>query len=130
MQADATEVKSQNDVETARTRAGKVRLRTLSDIDKRTAAYARFQNLVAGYTSDVGGDPTTAQEAIIQRAVSLQVWCEDAEAAYAGSGELDIGQFTTATNALRRLLMDLGLERKQRDISIPEFSNYIGRTNA
>lgn len=108
------------------TRYGKVRLHTLADIDKRTAAYARFKELVAGYTSDLGGDEalTTAHRAIIQRAVSLQIWCEDCEAGYATTGELDISSFTTATNALRRLLADIGLERRQRDVT-PDLSDYI-----
>ncbi len=108
------------------TRQGKVRLHTLADIDKRTAAYARFKELVDGYAADLGGDDhlTTAHRAIIQRAVSLQVWCEDCEAGYATTGDLDISSFTTATNALRRLLSDIGLERRQRDVT-PDFSSYV-----
>jgi hypothetical protein len=122
--ADVTESRQANDASSARTRSGKVRLRTLSDIDARTAAYRRFKELVASYTSDLGGDPTTGQQAIIQRAVSLQVWCEDAEAAYAATGEMDIATFTTATNALRRLLSDIGLERRAKDVT-PSVADYV-----
>jgi hypothetical protein len=122
--ADATETRPQSNGSAARTRYGKVRLRTLSDIDARTAAYRRFKELVASYTSDLGGNPTTGQQAIIQRAVSLQVWCEDAEAAYAATGEMGIAQFTTATNALRRLLSDIGLERRARDVT-PSVADYV-----
>jgi len=116
MSAEATAIRSSSENNAARTRAGKVRLRTLGDIDARTAAFRRFKELVASYTSDLGGDLTTAQSAIIQRAVSLQVWLEDAEAAYAKSGQLDIATYTTASNALRRLLADIGLERKTKDV--------------
>jgi hypothetical protein len=126
--ADASELQPQSDSGSARTRAGKVRLRTLGDMDARTAAYRRFKELVASYTSDLGGDPTTGQQAIIQRAVSLQVWCEDAEAAYAITGELDIGQFTTATNAMRRLLADIGLERRAHDVT--DLAAYLAARRA
>ncbi|MGB3445203.1 MAG: hypothetical protein WBA48_00715 [Xanthobacteraceae bacterium] len=122
--AQAVELQQGSADATPRTRAGKVRLRTLSDIDARTAAYRRFKNLVAGYSVDLGGDLSTAQQAIIQRAVSLQLWCEDAEAGYAGTGDLDIATFTTATNALRRLLADIGLERRARDVT-PDLSMYL-----
>lgn len=124
MQAEATVPRQDSADEPARTRAGKVRLRTLSDIDARTATYRRFKELVASYTSDLGSDLTTAESAIIQRVVSLQVWLEDAEASYAGNGELDIATYTTASNALRRLLADIGLQRRARDIT-PDLSAYV-----
>lgn len=113
MSAEATEVRQGRD----KTRAGKVRLLSLKDMDARTAAYHRFKELLNDYTSDVGGDPSTAQSAIIQRAVSLQVWCEDQEASYAATGDLDVSTFTTATNTLRRLLTDIGLDRRARDVT-------------
>jgi hypothetical protein len=60
----------------------------------------------------------------------LQVWCEDAEAAYAATGQMDIAQFTTATNALRRLLSDIGLERRARDVT-PDLRTYLaGKTGS
>lgn len=123
MQADTIEAKRDSGTDTARTRAGKVRLRTLSDIDARTAAYQRFKELVAAYSSDLGNDLSTAESAIVQRVVSLQVWLEDAEASYAGSGDLDIATYTTASNAMRRLLSDIGLQRRARDVT-PDLTAY------
>jgi hypothetical protein len=46
------------------------------------------------------------------------------EAASAAGGALDVGEFTTATNTLRRLLNDLGLERWMRDIT-PSIDAYL-----
>lgn len=126
MQADAAETRLDSGDDTGRTRAGKVRLRTLSDIDARTAAYRRFRELAEAYTSDLGGDLSTAESAIVQRVVSLQVWLEDAEAAYAKTGQLDIATYTTGSNALRRLLADIGLQRRQRDVT-PDLSSYVSR---
>jgi hypothetical protein len=39
-------------------------------------------------------------------------------------GVLDLAEFTTAANSLRRLLSDLGLERRARDIT-PSLSQYL-----
>jgi phage host-nuclease inhibitor protein Gam len=116
MEAEATDIKT-NSVTAKRTRAGKLRLPSLKDLDGRTAAAQRFRELMDDYTADLGGSPSTAQEAIVSRAVSLQVWCEAEEAQYAQTGKLDISTFTTATNALRRLLSDIGLERRAKDVT-------------
>jgi len=52
------------------------------------------------------------------------VWCEQAEAEAAAGKPLNIGEYATATNTLRRLLQDIGLERRMRDIT-PRFSDYL-----
>jgi hypothetical protein len=124
MLADTAELKQGNGGKSAKTRAGKLRLRTLNNLDARTAAYQRFKELVGSYSADLGDDLTTAQAAIIQRIVSLQVWCESIEVEYAETGALDIATFTTATNALRRLLADIGLERRARDVT-PDIDAYL-----
>ena len=65
-----------------------------------------------------------AKTIIARRAATLAVWCEDAESSMARGEDIDISEFTTATNALRRLLSDLGLERKARDIT-PTLDRYL-----
>jgi hypothetical protein len=57
------------------------------------------------------------------------VWCEQAEAEAAGGNPLNIGEYATATNTLRRLLADLGLERRMRDI-IPTIDSYLSKGQA
>jgi hypothetical protein len=54
----------------------------------------------------------------------LAVWCEQAEADAAAGKALNIGEYATATNTLRRLLLDLGLERRMRDIT-PNIDAYL-----
>jgi hypothetical protein len=56
------------------------------------------------------------------------VWCEQEEAVLAGGGKFNIGEYTTAANSLRRLLADLGLERRMKDIT-PSVDAYL-RGNA
>lgn len=96
----------------------------LPGVDGRSAGARRYREIVHQLESDAGGDPSGAQQAIIRRAATLAVWCEQAEGEFANGAELDIQAFTTATNALRRLLADLGLERKARDIT-PSLEQYI-----
>ena len=91
----------------------------LAGIDGRTAPARRFREIVGQLVADIGGDPSQAQAAVIQRAATLVVWAESAEAEFARTGELDIQSFTTATNALRRLLADVGLERRMKDATPP-----------
>ena len=95
-----------------------------SDVDGRTVIGRRFRELHAQMAEDIGGDPSEAQNQIIRRAASLAVWCESHEAKLAAGEALDITTFTTACNALRRLLADLGLERRARDIT-PSLSEYL-----
>jgi hypothetical protein len=77
--------------------------------------------------SDLGGDPSEAQSIIARRATTLAVWCEQTEAKAAASEALNVTEFTTATNALRRLLNDLGLERRMRDIT-PTIGSYLAKS--
>jgi hypothetical protein len=65
----------------------------------------------------MGGDPSEAQSLIARRSATLAVWCELSEAGMAKGEILDIAEFTTAANALRRLLADIGLERVPKDIN-------------
>jgi hypothetical protein len=96
----------------------------LEGVDGRSWHARRFREICADYAEHLGGDPTAPQQAVIRRAAQLEVWAEAAEAAYANGEDFSIESFTTASNALRRLLVDLGLERKARDIT-PSLSEYI-----
>jgi hypothetical protein len=96
----------------------------LPGTDGRSALARRWRDIAQALTADIGGDPSEAQSLIARRAATLGVWCEQSEAALAGGGDLDIVAFTTATNALRRLLVDLGLERRARDIT-PSLQDYL-----
>jgi hypothetical protein len=102
----------------------------LHGVDMRTHGGRRFKELCADLVDHVCGDPTAPQLAIIRRAAALAVWCEAQEAAQAQGADLDVAAYTTAANTMRRLLSDLGLERKLRDVT-PDLQSYIrGRGNA
>ena len=92
--------------------------------DGRSTAARRYRDVLNELISDIGGDPSGAQTAIARRASALCVVLEQAEAEMVAGGILDIGEFTTAANSLRRLLSDLGLERRAKDIT-PSLSQYL-----
>jgi hypothetical protein len=101
----------------------------LEGVDGRSVLARRYRDILASLVSDMGGDPSEAQNLIARRASTLAVWCELAEAGMAKGDYLDIAEFTTATNALRRLLADIGLERRARDLT-PSVDSYLARIAA
>ena len=112
----------------ARTRIG-TGATALAGVDGRTHGGRRYREVCADLVDHLGGEATAPQEAIIRRAAALAIWCEQAETDQAQGKDLDIAAFTTATNTLRRLLADLGLERRARDVT-PSLQSYIaGRAN-
>ena len=86
----------------------------------------RYRELVTSMANDLGGDLPIAKQAVVNRAATLIVWAEQAEAEFANNGELDTQTYTTAINSLRRLLADLGLDRQAKDIT-PTLEQYIRR---
>ncbi len=95
-------------------------------VDGRSAYARRYRDILAQLTSDIGGDPSEAKSIIVRRATQLAVWCEQAEADAAGGMALDLANYCTATNTLRRLLLDLGLERRMHDIT-PNIESYLSK---
>lgn len=86
-------------------------------VDERSGIAKRFREVFAQIVADIGGDPSEAQIQIARRAATLAVWAESLEAKLAMGADLDVATYTTASNSLRRLLSDLGLERKAKDIT-------------
>lgn len=96
----------------------------LEGVDGRSALAKRYRDVLGQLVSDLGGDPTEAMTLIARRAATLAVWCEQRETELASGVDIDIAAFTTACNSLRRLLTDIGLERRARDIT-PSLDRYL-----
>ncbi|WP_294609341.1 hypothetical protein [uncultured Roseovarius sp.] len=97
---------------------------TLAGVDGRSMMARRFREITSGVECDLGGDLTEAQKHLTARAACLACWCEEREAELARGQEFDAQGYATISNALRRLLNDLGLERRARDVT-PELRDYI-----
>jgi hypothetical protein len=110
-----------------RSRISNDRAAFLQPVDGRSYVARRYRDVVAQIITDTGGDPSEAQLAIIRRAATLIVWAEQAELQMAEGKPIDIGAYTTACNSLRRLLADVGLARKARDVTGDTLlSRFIG----
>lgn len=96
----------------------------VQELDGRTALARRYRDLVHAFTSDIGGDPSEAEKQLIRRAASLSTWCEAQEVKLASGEEVEIGPLTTAANSLRRILQDIGLQRRVTDIT-PTLDAYL-----
>jgi hypothetical protein len=101
--------------------AGKVRLLTLADLDSRTRAAKHALELRDGFLSDLGGADyaSTAKRELAQRASILGAMLEDQEARWLRGDGTDLAEYCTLVNAQRRVLSDIGLERRQRDVTPP-----------
>lgn len=88
----------------------------LGDIDGRGRWAKRLKALRTAYATDLGGDDalTEMQRSLVQRAATLSVELEAAEAEFAAGGKADAGRladYRQSSSELRRLLDALGAKR-------------------
>lgn len=107
-------------------KGGKARLLTLADLDSRTRACKQALALRDGFLSDLGGADyaSTGQRELAQRGAILGAMLEDQEARYMRGDGVDLAEYCTLVNAQRRVLSDIGLARRPRDIT-PNLSDYL-----
>ncbi len=98
----------------------------LGDVDGRSREARRYRDVYAALIAHLGGEDHASEvkRHLAKRASALIVWAEVEEAKLATGEALDVQTYTTAVNALRRLLGDLGLERAARDVT-PPLSDYL-----
>ncbi len=104
----------------------KARLRTLADLDRRTKAAQEAFQLRDDIADDLGGwDHLSAmQKALVENTAVLGAMLRDTAAAYLSGEEVDRNEYMALTNAQRRLLADLGLERRTKNVT-PKLGDYI-----
>ncbi|MFN3824095.1 MAG: hypothetical protein ACK4RN_08965 [Pseudorhodobacter sp.] len=95
----------------------------LAGVDGRSMMARRFREITATIENDLGGDLSEAQRHLVARAATLACWCEERETELAQGQAFDASQYATIANALRRLLADIGLERKARDVT--DLATYL-----
>lgn len=125
MLADTDQIDTESQA-VASSKGPKARLRTLDDLDRRTrAAQATFE-LRDQIAKDLGGiDRLSAMKReIVDSAALLGAMIKDAGATYLSGDPVDLGEFMALTNAQRRLLADIGLERRARDVT-PSLQDII-----
>ncbi len=109
----------------ARSRVGNGKT-LLADIDQRSISYRQFADIVSDLTQHLGGSPSPVEAAIAEEAAGLIVWCRQARASFLKGEEFDVASYCTATNSLRRLLQDIGQERRLKDV-VPDLRTYLAQ---
>ena len=94
----------------------KVRLLSFDTLDGRTRVAVRVKAMERQLESDLGGDLTKAQQALVRRASVLDAILEDTETKWAVGEELPLSDYLAATNVLRRVLASLGIERRSKPV--------------
>jgi hypothetical protein len=96
----------------------------LQGLDMRSHGGRRYAEVYQSLIAHCSG-ATPTQELLIRRAAALNLWAERQEAVLAaGDDTFDVLAYTTATNALNRLMNSLGLRPQIRDIT-PDLAAYI-----
>jgi hypothetical protein len=105
----------------------KVRLRTLADLDRRTTAARVVFELRDSLAADLGGKANLSvmKLELIDNVACLGAMLKDAAASYITGEPIDINEFMALTNAQRRLLADLGLERRALKDITPSLESYV-----
>jgi hypothetical protein len=108
---------------TARSRVGNGKA-LLSQVDLRGVAYREYCDVASDLASHMGGDVTAVEKALLEEAAGMIVWCRQARGALLRGEAFDVGEYAKAVNCLRRLLDDIGQERRMRDVT-PSISDYV-----
>jgi hypothetical protein len=77
----------------------------------------RFRSVKKALISDLGGDPSKAQEVLAHNAAALAMVCEEKVDTLVAGRAVEIGELSTLMNTLRRQLETLGIERKPKDVT-------------
>jgi hypothetical protein len=100
-------------------------------LDGRTRHAKRLRSLIAGLARDLGHQPTTAEQALVEQAASLIVQREAMEAAMTAGEPVNAQEITKISGAVTRCLASLrGKASKQRGATGPTLADYLARKAA
>jgi hypothetical protein len=113
-------------VAAAPARRRKRRLKSLQDLDRRTANAKAALALLNSIVADLGGEAALSamKRAIIDNVAVLGAALDNIAYRYLAGEPVELIKFATLANAQRRLLADLGLERRALDVT-PDLRDYI-----
>jgi hypothetical protein len=105
-------------------RADLARLLSFTDLDARTAPTRKVHELARRLARDLGGDLSTAKQALVVRAATLIALCEHSEVCLLTGREVSLADYLAATATLKRVLTTLGLDRVPREVT-PGLREYL-----
>lgn len=80
-------------------------------VDGRSSEAIRYKAVCADLIGDLGGEPSAAQWALVQRAAGLSVQCEAIEIMIANGEPIDPADYVKLVSVLTRVLTALGIKR-------------------
>lgn len=97
---------------------GRMKLRSLADLDRRTGAAKAAFTLRDEIIGDLGGPAglTAMRRVLVDHVATLAAALADLAARFLAGEDVDMTQYATLANAQRRLLGDLGLERRAAEV--------------
>lgn len=93
------------------------------DSDRRCAVVKTIQRRYQLLKSHAGGDESFQRDLLCQRVAFISIILETQEVKAAEGGDLELGVYTQATNALTGLLKTLGLEKRIK--SVTDLRGYL-----
>lgn len=128
MPATTAQMDAKRSADAPAKRGRKTRLRTLADLDRRTKTARAAFELRDRIVADLGGvDHLSAMHMeLVDNVCVMGAMLRDMAAGYLTGGPIDLAEFTTLANAQRRLLADLGLERRAKDVT-PDLRDYMAQ---
>jgi hypothetical protein len=107
----------------------------LPGVDGRSPWVRRCKDVIAAHLSDLGGEDNTsaAERSIIRRAAVLTTELEQLEVKFALNEQAsadDLNAYQRCANSLRRLLEAVGLQRRAKDIGLPDPLEYARQVDA
>lgn len=131
MPSDAANMIAANTPEATEKGAGKARLMTLSDLDGRTKARKDADAFLNAVLSDLGGERhvPAGKRALAEHAAIMNAMAIHEGARFLSGEPVSIADYTTLTNALRRLLETVGLDRVAKDVT-PNLRQYAASKSA
>lgn len=99
----------------------------LDKADGRSKHGRRYRDVYLDLIEHLGGreNVSTTRHHLVKRTAAIITWCEVCEDEFITDPKsIEIGPYTTGVNSLRRLLIDIGLDPRPRDIT-PTFDKVF-----
>lgn len=99
----------------------------LDKADGRSKHGRRYRDVYLDLIDHLGGkdNVSTVRHHLVKRTAALVTWCECVEDEFIAQAKMvDISAYCTGVNSLRRLLVDIGLDPRPRDIT-PTFDRVF-----
>jgi hypothetical protein len=97
----------------------------LPRIDQRTVSAMRYRSLLDSYGTELGGQLTEAEKALVQQIASMQLRIEQLQAAIVEGQDVDADQIIRLSSEHRRLLTSLRGKVAKNKPAGPTLADYL-----